>query len=100
MRAHTDFIILLILILLVALGPALLAVVSQEIAEKVFGCEVNLNYTIPCVISRQGLWANVLRSRLSHLVFLSVAAYRRCAARHLGGRRSHRLHREQAQTEA
>jgi TRAP-type C4-dicarboxylate transport system permease small subunit len=51
MRAHTVFIILLILILLVALGPALLAVVSQEIAEKVFGCEVNLNYTIPCVIS-------------------------------------------------
>jgi TRAP-type C4-dicarboxylate transport system permease small subunit len=51
MRAHTDFIILLILILLVAPGPALLAVVSQEIAEKVFGCEVNLNYTIPCVIS-------------------------------------------------
>lgn len=51
MRAHTDFIILLILILLVALGPALLVVVNQEIAEKVFGCEVNLNYTIPCVIS-------------------------------------------------
>jgi hypothetical protein len=50
MRAHTVFIILLILILLVALGPALLAVVSQEIAEKVFG-RVNLNYTIPCVIS-------------------------------------------------
>jgi TRAP-type C4-dicarboxylate transport system permease small subunit len=46
MRAHTVFIILLILILLVALGPALLAVISQEI-----GCEVNLNYTIPCVIS-------------------------------------------------
>ena len=51
MRAHTVFIILLILILLVALGPALLAVVGQEIAEKVFDREVNLNYTIPCVIS-------------------------------------------------
>jgi hypothetical protein len=50
MRARTVFIILFILILLVALGPALLAVISQEIAEKVFGCEVNLNYTIPCVI--------------------------------------------------
>jgi TRAP-type C4-dicarboxylate transport system permease small subunit len=49
MRARTVFIILFILILLVALGPALLAVVSQEIAEA-FGCEVNLNYTIPCVI--------------------------------------------------
>ena len=51
MRARTVFIILFILILLVALGPALLAVSSQEIAEKVFGCEVNLNYTIPCVIN-------------------------------------------------
>ena len=50
MRARTVFIILLILIVLVALGPALLAVISQEIAERVFGCQVNLNYTIPCVI--------------------------------------------------
>jgi TRAP-type C4-dicarboxylate transport system permease small subunit len=50
MRARTVFIILLILIVLVALGPALLAVISQEIAERVFSCQVNLNYTIPCVI--------------------------------------------------
>jgi hypothetical protein len=50
MRARTVFIILLILIVLVALGPALLAVISQKIAERVFGCQVNLNYTIPCVI--------------------------------------------------
>jgi TRAP-type C4-dicarboxylate transport system permease small subunit len=50
MRARTVFIVLLILIVLVALGPALLAVISQEIAERVFGCQVNLNYTIPCVI--------------------------------------------------
>jgi TRAP-type C4-dicarboxylate transport system permease small subunit len=50
MRTRTIFIILLILVLLVALGPALVALISQEIAEKVFGCEVNLNYTIPCVI--------------------------------------------------
>ena len=50
MRARTIFGILLMLIALVAFGPALVAVGSQEIAEKVFGCEVNLNYVIPCVI--------------------------------------------------
>ncbi|MGA9603369.1 MAG: hypothetical protein ACRECI_07595 [Methyloceanibacter sp.] len=50
MRTRTVFIILLVAVVLVALGPALVAVGSQEIAEKVFGCEVNLNYTIPCVI--------------------------------------------------
>ena len=50
MRTRTVFIILLVAVVLVALGPALVAVASQEIAEKVFGCEVNLNYTIPCVI--------------------------------------------------
>ena len=47
MRARTIFGILLMLIALVAFGPALVAVGSQEVAEKVFGCEVNLNYTIP-----------------------------------------------------
>ncbi len=36
--------------LLIALGPALIAVVSQEIAEVVFGCQVDLNRVIPCVI--------------------------------------------------
>jgi hypothetical protein len=50
MRARTVFIILFILILLVALGPALLAVSSQEIAEG-FGCQVDLNRVIPCVIN-------------------------------------------------
>jgi hypothetical protein len=50
MRARTIFGILLMPIALVAFGPALVAVGSQEIAEKVFGCEVNLNYVIPCVI--------------------------------------------------
>ena len=50
MRTRTIFIILLILVLLVALGPALIAVVSQEIAEVVFGCQVDLNRVIPCVI--------------------------------------------------
>jgi hypothetical protein len=47
MRARTVFIILLVLILLVAFGPALVAVGSQEIAELVLGCQVDL---IPCVI--------------------------------------------------
>jgi hypothetical protein len=50
MRARTVFVVLLALILLVAFGPALVAVGSQEIAEIVFGCEVNLNYAVPCVI--------------------------------------------------
>ena len=49
MRARTVFIILLILILLVAFGPALIAVVSQTIAEWL-GCQVDLNRVIPCVI--------------------------------------------------
>ena len=49
MRARTVFILLLIFILLVAFGPALIAVVSQTIAE-VFGCQVDLNRVIPCVI--------------------------------------------------
>ena len=35
--------------LLIALGPALIAI-SQEIAEVVFGCQVDLNRVIPCVI--------------------------------------------------
>ncbi len=50
MRTRTIFGILLILIALIAFGPALIAVGSQEIAEKVFGCETNLNYAVPCVI--------------------------------------------------
>lgn len=49
MRARTIFIILLIIILLIGLGPALLAVGTQEIAEA-FGCQVDLNRVIPCVI--------------------------------------------------
>ena len=49
MRWRTIFIILFILILLIALGPAIVAVGSQTIAEG-FGCEVDLNRAIPCVI--------------------------------------------------
>jgi hypothetical protein len=50
MRARTVFIILLVLLLLVAFGPALVAVGSQEIAELAFGFQVDLNRVIPCVI--------------------------------------------------
>ena len=49
MRARTIFIILLVLIILVAFGPALVAVISQTIAEW-FGCQVDLNRVIPCMI--------------------------------------------------
>ena len=38
--------ILLVLIALVAFGPALIAVVSQTVAEA-FGCQVDLNRVIP-----------------------------------------------------
>jgi len=41
--------ILLVLIALVAFGPALIAVVSQTVAET-FGCQVDLNRVIPCEI--------------------------------------------------
>jgi len=50
MRTRTIFIILLGLILLVALGPALIALVSHFIAEGL-GCQVDLNRVIPCVIN-------------------------------------------------
>jgi hypothetical protein len=49
MRLRTVFGILLVLIALVAFGPALVAVGSQEVAEA-FGCQVDLNRVIPCVI--------------------------------------------------
>jgi hypothetical protein len=49
MRARAIFGILLVLIALVAFGPALIAVVSQTIAEWL-GCQVDLNRVIPCVI--------------------------------------------------
>jgi hypothetical protein len=49
MRTRTIFGILLILVALVAFGPALIAVGSQQVAEA-FGCQVDLNRAIPCVI--------------------------------------------------
>jgi hypothetical protein len=41
--------ILLVLVALVAFGPALIAVISQSVAEA-FGCQVDLNRVIPCEI--------------------------------------------------
>jgi hypothetical protein len=41
--------ILLVLVALVAFGPALIAVLSQSIAEA-FGCQVDLNRVIPCEV--------------------------------------------------
>ena len=49
MRPRAIFGILLVLIALVAFGPALVAVGSQQVAEA-FGCQVDLNRVIPCVI--------------------------------------------------
>ncbi len=49
MRTRTIFGILLVLVALVAFGPALVAVGSQQVAEA-FGCQVDLNRAIPCVI--------------------------------------------------
>lgn len=49
MRTRTIFIVLLILVLLIGLGPALIAVGSQTVAEA-FGCQVDLNRVIPCEI--------------------------------------------------
>jgi hypothetical protein len=49
MRARAIFGILLVLVALVAFGPALIAVGSQLVAEA-FGCQVDLNRVIPCEI--------------------------------------------------
>jgi hypothetical protein len=48
-RTRTLFILLLIVVLLIAFGPALIAVGSQLVAEA-FGCQVDLNRVIPCMI--------------------------------------------------
>jgi hypothetical protein len=100
MRARTVFIILLVLLLLVAFGPALVAVGSQEIAELAFGCQVDLNRVIPCVIGGKdygqtfydlgfaiwysyftlpaGLVLFVLWTIAATIVFLGWLADRRC----------------------
>jgi len=50
MRARTIFIVLLVVIALIAFGPAIIALVSQETAEAL-GCQVDLNRVIPCVLN-------------------------------------------------
>jgi len=50
MRARSVFIALLVLILLFSLGPALVAVGSQFIAEA-FGCQMDMHRVIPCLIA-------------------------------------------------
>ena len=49
MRARRILIITLIAIALIAFGPALIAVISQSIAERL-GCQVDINRVIPCVV--------------------------------------------------
>jgi hypothetical protein len=92
MRTRTIFIILLIFVLLIGLGPALLAVGSQEVAEA-FGCEVELNRVIPFVIGGKDYG----QTFYDHLVFLSEHPGGPCAAWHLGCGRAHRPYRALAQ---
>jgi hypothetical protein len=99
MRARTVFIILFVLILLLAFGPVLPAVVSQEIAEA-FGCQVDLNRVIPCVINGGDYGETFYNLGFAIWVFLPVDPGWRRAAGRLGRRRPHRFHREQAQADA
>ena len=62
--------ILLVLIALVAFGPALIAVVSQSVAEA-FGCQVDLNRVIPCEIGGKDYGQTFYDLGFSDLVFLS-----------------------------
>ena len=73
MRTRTIFGILLVLIALVAFGPALIAVVSQTVAEA-FGCQVDLNRVIPCVIGGKDYGQTFYDLGFSDLVFLSSAS--------------------------
>jgi hypothetical protein len=68
MRARMVFILLLICILLIAFGPALIAVVSQTVAEG-FGCQVDLNRVIPCVASGRSRAVRALGHRGGNRVF-------------------------------
>jgi hypothetical protein len=92
MRARAIFGILLVLVALVTFGPALVAVVSQTIAEWL-GCQVDLNRVIPCVIGGKDYGQTFYD--LGFLIwysYLSLPARRR-AVRRLAGRCDHRLHR-------
>jgi hypothetical protein len=93
MRARTIFIILFVLILLVAFGPALIAVVSQTIAEG-FGCQVDLNRVIPCVINGKDYGQTFYDLGFLIWYSLSVASHRRGSFRRLACCCNHRLHRE------
>jgi hypothetical protein len=80
MRARTVLIVLLILMVLIAFGPAIVAFGSQEIAEA-FDCQVDLNRAIPCVIHGKdygdtvynlgfSIWHSYLRSRSAAWLFV------------------------------
>ena len=49
MRTRGTFILLFLLILLIALGPAIIGVGGQMLAQAL-GCEVDLSRVVPCVI--------------------------------------------------
>ena len=81
MRARTIFIILLVLIFLVAFGPALVAVISQDRSPNWLWLPGRSQPGHSLRDRRQGLRPDLLRSRLSDLVFLSIASGRRRAVR-------------------
>jgi TRAP-type C4-dicarboxylate transport system permease small subunit len=77
---RTVLVILLILIALIAFGPAIIALGSQEVAEA-FGCQVDLNRAIPCLIHRKdygdtfynlgfSIWYSYLSLQLGGLLFV------------------------------
>jgi hypothetical protein len=49
MGVRTVFVLLFLVILLIGLGPALISVGGQWIAEA-YGCQVDLDRVIPCMI--------------------------------------------------
>ena len=73
--------ILLVLIALVAFGPALIAVVSQTVAEA-FGCQVDLNRVIPCEIGGKDYGQTFYD--LGFSIWYSYLSLPRRRARHLG----------------
>ena len=91
MRARTVFIVLLICIALIAFGPALIAVVSQTIAEG-FGCQVDLNRAIPCVIGGKDYGETFYNLGFA-VCLLSVASGRLRAVRTVGHRGGNRVFR-------
>ena len=97
MRPRTIFGILLVLVAFVAFGSALIAVGSQQVAEA-FGCQVDLNRAIPCVIGGKdygqtfydlGFWYSYL-SLPAGLVLLGVWALAALIGILVGWRRQNR----------